>query len=78
MAHIDLWLDGAWCDPMMSWDAEVNLDLERMQDDPVMYGRVKDHIKQALDNLAKEVEEIGLHYGRIPLPSADRDEGCVQ
>ncbi len=60
MASFDLWIDGHITEPNAVWTSEVNVDLDRLEWDPT-YRRVVNHyIQQALDNLAKEIEAIGI------------------
>lgn len=64
MASLDLWVD--WDDEGESagWHAPLTLPLSRFLEDDTYAQRVSTHIQQALDNLAKEVEQIGIVKSR--------------
>lgn len=73
-ASFDLWMDGNELEESAGWHQPVNLDFERFRNDDHYAALVSDHISQVLENLAREVEEIGTQ--NPPLPELDDVEAC--
>lgn len=59
MASLDLWLDSDLSEDTAGWKQPLTLDFDRFEWDQHYAGRVSDHISRALENLARELEEIG-------------------
>jgi hypothetical protein len=58
-AAFDLWLDGPELEDSAGWRHEVKFDFELFLSNDAYASWVSDHISRTLENLAREVEEIG-------------------
>lgn len=74
-ASFDLWMDGNELEESVGWHQPLNLDFDRFRSDDHYASLVSDHISQVLENLAREVEEIGTQTPTLP-DRIDDVEAC--
>lgn len=60
MVTLDFWIEGAPGEPHINWHYEVPFDLARFHYDQRYSNLVHQHVKNALEYLARELSEISL------------------